>query len=133
MQRVRFDPLRLGGWRVSVDHHRRSPIVLGPVISDRESELVRFAGGFSVESKLSHRPGCAALQVFFEPGVSHYQLAVIENEVAHQAVDEPADFVCEVRWLSLHLLKCFREAVGDAHILACEFAHELNVVVSGNA
>ena len=130
---VRFSHSGFGNRRVAVDHHRLAAILRGPVVADRQAELVGLAGGLAVEREVAHLARAAALHLLLHAGVRHHQLAVVEHVMADQAVEELGDLLPELRRLLLELLQRLGQPVRDLHVLAPQLAHQLHVVVAGHA
>ena len=63
----------------------------GPVVAHRQAELVGLAGRLAVEGELAHLARAAALHLLLHAGVGHDELAVVEDVVADQPVEELGD------------------------------------------
>ena len=89
------EPLRLGDRRVAVDDHRLAPVFRRPVVADGQAELVGLAGGLAVEGEVADLARAPALHLLLHPGVGDDQLAVVEDVVADQPVEELGQFLAE--------------------------------------
>ena len=127
------EPVRLGHRGMAVDDHRLTTVVGCPIVPDRQAILVCLAGGLAVQAELAHARRRAALELLFETRVSDDELAVVQHVVAHQAVNEVGHLPPGLVRLAFELLQRLREPVGQTHVLAPELAHELGVVVAGDA
>ena len=65
--------------------------------------------------------------------MSYHQPAVIQHEMAHQAIKELHHLRSELGRLLLQLGQRLGQPVGDLHILALELAHQLLVMVARHA
>ena len=88
------EPLRLGDRRVAVDDHRLAPVLRRPVEADGQAELVGLAGRLAVEGEVPHLARAPALHLLLHPGVGDDELAVVEDVVADQAVEEVGQLRC---------------------------------------
>ena len=91
------EPVRFGDRRVAVDDHRRAPVFRRPVVAHRQAELVRLAGRLAVQGEVPHLARAAPLHLCLHAGVGNDQLAVIEDVMADQAVEELGQFLAERR------------------------------------
>ena len=118
------EPLRLGDRRVAVDDHRRAPVFRRPVVAHRQAELVGLAGRLAVQGEVPHLARAPPLHLRLHPGVGDDQLAVVEDVVAHQAVEELGQFLAERRpnvvGQGVDLGQRFGQPVRDLHVLAPE-------------
>ena len=89
------EPFRLGDRRVAVDDHRRPAVFRRPVVADGQAELVGLAGRLAVEGEVPHLARAPPLHLLLHPGVGDDQLAVVEDVVADQAVEEVGELVAE--------------------------------------
>ena len=127
------EPFRFGNGGVPVDDGRRAAILGCPVVAHRQAELVGFSGGFAVEGELAHRAGGASCHALLHPGVGDDQLAVIEQVMAGEIVDEIGDLRAKFRRLVRQLRQRLRQAVLNLHIFAAQCFDEFDVVVAGDA
>src|SRR5690349_16622179 len=59
-----------------------------------------------------------------------HQVAVVEDVMADQSVQEPRDTLPELRRLPLELLQGIRQPVRDLYVPSLQFAYELDVVIA---
>src|ERR1700693_4589968 len=118
---------------MAVDHHRSSPILGGPVVSNGQSKLVRLPRRFSVESKVAHLTRTASLHLFFHASVGDDQLSVIQDVVADELVEEFADLGAKLWGLLVELFQRIGEPMRDLYIFPTQFAHQLDVMVPRDA
>ena len=76
---------------MAVDDHRRAPVLLRPVVADGQAELVGLAGRLAVEGEVSDPARAAPLHLRLHPGVGDDELAVVEDVVADEAVEEAGE------------------------------------------
>ena len=81
-------PFRFRHRRVAIDHHGRAAIFRRPIISHWQAKFIGFAGRFAEQRKIAHRPGTTALHGLLHARVGNHQLAVVQDVVADQLVDE---------------------------------------------
>ena len=131
------EPLRLGHRRVAVDDHRRAAVFRRPVVAHRQAELVGLAGRLAVQGEVPHLARAAALHLLLHAGMGDDQLAVVEDVVADQAVEELGQLLAErlanVVGQGVDLGQRLGQAVRDLHVLAAELPQQLHVVVAGHA
>ena len=65
-----------------------TPVFRRPVKPDWQTELVSLAGSLSVEGKVPNLTGAPPLHLLFHPGMGDHELAVVEDIVAHEVVEE---------------------------------------------
>ncbi len=127
-------PVGLRNRCMTIDDHRLTSVFRRPVEADGQAELVGLAGGFPVEGEVTNLGRAPSLHLLLHPGVSDNELAVVEDVVAHEAVEEVGQFPLERdadRFGQCgDLGERVGQAVGDLHILAPELPHELQVVVA---
>src|SRR5262249_6831798 len=75
----------------------------------------------------------APLHRLFHPRVRHNQPSAVEHIMRHPVIDKIDDLGFELGRFGLELGERLREPVGDFDLTAAKFAHQLDVVVSGNA
>ena len=131
------EPLRLGDRRVPVDDHRPAPVLAGPVEADRQAELVGLAGRLAEEGEVADLARAPALHLLLHPGVGDDEVAVVEDVVADQPVEEVGEFGAEraANFVGegVDLRQRLGQPVGDLHVLAPQLAEQLHVVVAGDA
>ena len=115
-------------------HNQRLAAVVGrPVVADRQAEFVGFARRLPIKSEFSHFAGAATLHRFLHASVGHHELAVIEDIVADEVVEELRGFDAELVRLAAQLFDRLRQAVGQLDITSLEGLDELYVVIARNA
>ena len=62
-----------------------------------------------------------------------HQLALVKDEVADECIDELGDALAELGGLAPKLLDRLRQAMGELHVLATEFAQQFRLVVPRHA
>ncbi len=62
--------------------------------------------------------------------MGHDELAVIEHVVTDQTVDEVGDLWQQLGWFAFELRERLGQPVGDAHVLAAQLPHQLDVVIA---
>ena len=129
-------PFRFGHRRMPINHHRRPAIFSRPIVAHRQSKLVGFAGRLPEQRELPHCARAAPLHGFLHASVGDDELAIIEDIMAHEFVDEicgnPAEAtICLL--VCLKLCERFRQTMRDLNVLAPDFAHELHVMIAWHA
>ncbi len=81
-------PVGLRDRRMTVDDHRLAPVFRRPVEADGQAELVGLAGRLAVEGEIPDLARAPPLHLLIHPGVGDHELAVVEDVVAHEAVQE---------------------------------------------
>jgi hypothetical protein len=127
------DPLGLGDGGMAVDDGRLAAVVRGPLQADGETELVGLPRRLAEEREVADPSGGAPLVGRLHARVRHDEVAVVEHDVADELVEEVAHGLSERLGLALELLERLAEAVRDPHVAPLELAHELEVVVAGQA
>ncbi|MGX1117124.1 hypothetical protein RKD37_002487 [Streptomyces ambofaciens] len=118
---------------MAVDHRRAAPVVLGPRVAHRQTELVGLAGGVAVQGVRADPAGGAAVVLLGQTGVADHEPAAVEDVVADQAVDELPYLGAELLALAVHLLDRLGESVGVLDLAALEEAAVLVLVVARHA
>ena len=116
------EPLGLAHRCVSVDDHRTTAVIRCPVQTDWQSELVDLTGRVAVERELADATRRAAGVLRLHASMRHDELALIEDEVADESIDELGHGLAELRRLAVELLDRLRQAVGELHVLAAQLA-----------
>ncbi len=123
----------VGVGRVTVDDHRRTPVLPRPRVAHRQAVLVGLAGGLAVEREGADPARRPSLVLLLEPGVRDDQPPVVEHVVADQPVDEGRHLRDERRVLRLQLGDGLRQAVGQRDVAPAQPAQQLLLVVAGHA
>jgi hypothetical protein len=118
---------------VAVDDARRAAVVGGPVVADGEAELVGLSRRLAEIRELPHRGRGPALELFLHPGVSDDEISAVEDEVAHQPLDEFRHPQAELRPLLPELRQGLGEAVRHSDVSPPKLAQELPLVVAWQA
>ena len=102
-------------------------------MADGQAELV----GLAVEGEVPDLARPSTLHLLLHPGVGDHEVAVVEDVMAHQPVEEVGEFLAErgprLAGQGVDLGQRVGEAVGDLDVLAREPPDELQVVVAGDA
>ena len=86
-----------GDRRVAVDDRRLAAVVGRPVVAHRQAELVGLAGRLAVQREVAHAPATRGPgSPAFMPGVRDDEPAVVEHEVADEAVEEVARLLAQL-------------------------------------
>ncbi len=128
-------PGRGGHGRVAVDHRGTAAVLLGPRIAHGQAELVGLTGRVPVQRVRTDSPRGAPVVLLGEPRVTDDQLALVQDVVADQSVDELRDLLAELRVLGvlpLQLLHGLGEAVAVLDLAPLEVTAELVLVVAGH-
>jgi len=88
---------------VTIDHHRLSPVLSGPVVAHRQTVIVGLTGRLTEEREGANRPRTAPLHGLFHTRVSHDEPAIIEHIMAHQIIDKVSNLALELRRFRLQL------------------------------
>ena len=118
---------------MAVNHRRLAAVFGGPVVADRQPELICLARRFAVQAKLANSTRAAPVHLLAEARVRYDEFPAIEHVVAHQSIQERCDLRRCLAAQRLHLRNRLFQAVFDLHLLAAEPAHELHIVVARDA
>src|SRR5271155_3897452 len=118
---------------MAINNHRLAPVLSGPVVTNGQTEFVRLAGRLAVQRKIANLSRTTPLHLFFHPRVSNDKLSVVQNIVTDQRINELGDLSAKFLRLLIELLQRISEPMRDLYVFAPEFAHQLDVVVTGNA
>ena len=131
------EPVGLGHRRVAVDNHCLAPVLRCPVEADGQPELVGFACRLAVEGEVPDLCRASALHLLLHPRVSDDQLAIVEDKVADETVEELGEVVAEgtsyVARQVVDLGERIGQPVRDLDVLASELLQQLHIMVAGDA
>ncbi len=132
-----IQPLGLWDWGMPIDHHSLASIIQRPVVPDGKTELVGLARRFPVKGEIADLGRPPALHVFFHPGMGNDELAVVQNVMTDESIEEPNDRfrASGSRFLGkrVELVQRGGKPMGDPDVLAPELFLELDVVVPRDA
>ena len=97
---------------MAVYDHTPAPVIRGPVQPDRQAVGIELAGGFAVQAEIPHPHGASSDVFLLEAGMRRDQLAVIENIVADQAVQEFSNLRLKFISLRVHFRNGQIDAMG---------------------
>ena len=123
--------------RVAVDDRRLSVVLGHPVVAHGQAKLVGLARRLAVEGERAHLARAAPLHRFLESGMGDDELAIVEDVVAHQAVEEVGEVAAHDRphlvRQRLELGQARLQPVRDLHVPPAQLAHQLHVVIARHA
>ena len=104
-------PVGFGDRRMAVNNMRRPAIFRGPVLAHGKSEFIGFTGCFPIEGKFAHAARSAADILLLHARMSDDELAIVQNVMADQAIDEAFDFAEKCFRLGVQFAQRFGQAV----------------------
>ena len=122
---------------MAIDDHGRAPVLGRPVVPHGQAELVGLAGGFAVQGEFPDLARAAALHVRLHPRMGNDQLAAVKDIMTDESIQKIREVLgkplAAVAGQCIDLGERLRQAMRNPHVLATQLAHQLDVVVAGQA
>ncbi len=118
---------------MAVDDRSTAPVVVGPRVADRQSELVGLAGRVAVEGERPDGSRRSTVHRLGQAGVGDDERTAVEHGVTDQRVDELGDLDTELGSLGVELFHGLGESVRPRDVPPVEGPLQLDLVVAGNA